>query len=430
MSREAELYIVRTGEEGEKKKERASARARSARAEARPTLPPDAYAMLTTVVVLVFFGLLMMYSASYVQGVYQAGDAHYYIVKQLLCLAIGLAAAVVAYGVSRHLDLFKLAVPAVALAALLVVLVRFFGTEAYGARRWIEIGGIRLQPSELAKFAVIVFAARQLTILEYRGAIDDLVEVARALWPVAFVAVLVVLQPDMTTGFLILCGALLAFYYSKAGIGTLLKLSLPLAPLVAVAAVLIDYRQSRLYSFVASFLDPLKGSYQVRQSVYGLARGGLFGEGLGRSIEKYLYLPAAHTDFIASIIGEELGLVGLALVVVMFVLFCFTGLRFGLKVASPFARKVILACVSLIGMQAFINLGSAIGLLPVVGVPLPFVSYGGTSLIANLMALGMMVGLAARGGGDEDRLYRRRDRRPRVPSDQRHTRAEDDLELL
>lgn len=430
MSREAELYVVRTGEGGEKKKERASARALRARAEARPTLPPDAYGMLTTVVVLVFFGLLMVYSASYVQGVYQAGDAHYYIVRQLLCLAIGLAAAAAAYGVSRHLDLFKLAVPAVALAALLVVLVRFFGTEAYGARRWIEIGGIRLQPSELAKFAVIVFAARQLTILEYRGAIDDLLEVARALWPVAFVAVLVVLQPDMTTGFLILAAALLTFYYSKTRLATLLRLAAPLSPLIAVAAIFLRYRRGRLLSFIASFLDPLKGSYQVRQSVYGLARGGLFGEGLGRSIEKYLYLPAAHTDFIASIIGEELGLVGLALVVVMFVLFCFTGLRFGLKVASPFARKVILACVSLIGMQAFINLGSAIGLLPVVGVPLPFVSYGGTSLIANLMALGMMVGLAARGGGDEDRLYRRRDRRPRVSSDQRHTRAEDDLELL
>lgn len=401
------------------------------RAAARP-LPAVAYVFLSVVTVLVGFGMVMVYSSSFVEGLYRAGSVDRYALRQLTCLALGVAGGVGAYAFAKRFGLYRVAraLFAASVLALPLVFVPGVGIRAFGACRSILVGGIAFQPSEFVKLTVILFVARELSSLEREGRADDLREVARRVAPVLVPLGLIFLQPDLTTMTLVLVGACFVIYYSSVRLRAILAGAAAGAGVLGALALVEGYRSARIVSFLRSFSDPLAGSYQVKQAVFALARGGWTGVGLGRSAEKYLYLPAAHTDFISAVIGEELGFAGLLALLVLFAILVWSGTALAFKARGTFNQRVILAAVGLIAVQAIVNLGSATSLLPVVGVPLPFVSYGGTSLIACLTTVGAIVGLSVREEHHEASVHRRRDRRPRVSGGQRHPGVADDLELL
>ncbi|HVM41843.1 MAG TPA: putative lipid II flippase FtsW [Acidimicrobiia bacterium] len=350
--------------------------------------------LVATIVVLNVVGLVMIMSASSVTALENYGSSWAFFTRQLLFTAIG----VVAFLVASRFDyrrLARLAGPllVVTVGLLLLVFVPGLGVHVSGSSRWISLGPFNLQPSELAKLAVLVFGA---DVLARRA---DLVDDWRlALRPVLLVfgglALIVMKQPDMgTTIVLAIIVATLLF----AG-GVPVRHLLPIGGAGLAAAVILafsaPYRRARVLSFLDPFSDPGNTGYQAVQSLIAFGSGGLFGVGLGAGRAKWLFLPNAHTDFIFSIIGEELGLVGALFVVALFVAFAVLGLRTAARARDRFGFLLATAITVWIVGQAVINMGAAIGLLPVTGVPMPFVSFGGSALVTVMAASGVLVNIA------------------------------------
>jgi cell division protein FtsW len=276
---------------------------------------------------------------------------------------------------------------------LALVLHPAFGTVAGGSARWIEVGPVTLQPSEPAKLVVIAFGAALLARRWKR--LGDVRALALPLVPmVGLVCALILLQPDMGTALIIVGSVFVLAFVAGA---RLLHLTAGTAGLTAAAFGLMyveGYRWARFTSFINPWADPHGSGYQTIQSVIALTGGGLFGVGLGASRQKWLYVPNAHTDFIFSIIGEELGLLGALAVLVLFGLLVYAGVRIALRAPDAFGRLLAGGIAAWFGIQALVNLGAVTGLLPITGVPLPFVSFGGSSLVVSLAAVGILVSVA------------------------------------
>jgi cell division protein FtsW len=377
--------------------------------------------MLFTTVLLCGAGLVMVTSASVAFAYTQHQSAFYYAERQAIWMLIGFVALFVLSRIDYH-RLRPLAPAGAVVAALLMilVLVPHLGVTVNGARRWFDAGPLgTFQPSELAKLAFAVFIAhwidrRAAQIGDFRKTFVPFAAMLTG------VLVLLMFERDLGTS-VVMVGIFVSAYWAGGGRIRHMVLLVAALGLGFVALTLFEsYRVARLTAFLNPFGDPLGAGFQATQSIYGLASGGWFGVGIGHSIEKYGWLPEAHTDFIFAIIGEETGLVGTTLVMLGFLFFGLRGYRAALRAPDRFGVGLAAAITSWISFEALLNMGTVTNTLPITGVPLPFFSYGGTAVATTLAAVGVLLSVARSGTGsslgrtDEAIDRWRRDRRAPV----------------
>ncbi len=363
-----------------------------------------AYLLMGATMFLVLVGLLMIYSASSVADYVRHADSAYHLKRQIVFLLLGLAAMFVgsrldlrygARGVGFLRDPERLGWLIWGVSVIGLIGVFAFGIGKWGAQRWILIGPVPIQPSEFAKLGCIMAGAVLLAEWK-RGKINGAQLAGRLAFVLAPVVVFVMLQPDMgTTMSIVISMYLLAWLGDVSGrlLGSMAVAGGALAGLMIVAA---EYRLSRFLAFLDPWKDPKGDGFQIIQSLYAFGSGGLTGVGLGLSKQKFFYLPAAHTDFIFAIIGEELGLIGTLSIVIAFGVFAYAGVRIALASANTFDRLLAGGLTAMIATQAAMNMAAVTGLMPITGIPLPLVSYGGSSLIFTLACTGLVLGVARR----------------------------------
>ncbi|HXH97154.1 MAG TPA: putative lipid II flippase FtsW, partial [Gaiellaceae bacterium] len=346
-------------------------------------------------VALVLFGLVMVYSATSASAALGNGNPTGYLERQGMYALAGLALMVAAARTDfRKLRLLAPGLVVTALFLCLAVLV--VGQRVNGARRWIGAGPATFQPSELAKLALVVWTAAYLA---RRPPPQTLKELARPLGLlVCTFCLLVIAEPDLGTviTIVVMVGAMLLVAGTR--LPTLAAAYAIVMTLGTVAAWASPYRRARLLTFLDPWQDPLGAGLQNVQALISLGSGGVFGRGLGQGIEKIHYLPEAHTDMIFAVIGEELGLVGVSVLIVGYCAFAYAGLRLAIGCRDPFGKRLAAGITALVCGQAAINLAAVVGLAPLTGIPLPFVSYGGSSLVVTLMSVGILLNIA-RGHG-------------------------------
>lgn len=370
--------------------------------------------LLGSTAFLVVGGLIMVLSASSVSAFARYGDSFRFFQRQAAYAVVGVLAlwltSRMRYDVWR-----RLAVPflVVTIAMLALVLHPSMGIEASGSSRWFALGPVTVQPSEIAKLALVVFAASVLA--RKWNKLEDLGHLALPLLPVCvLVCGLVMLQPDLGTTSII-AGSIFLLLFAAGVRLRYLAVATVIGSAVGLGLIMsADYRRVRFLSFLNPWEDARNTGYQLIQSLIALGSGGLTGVGLGASRQKWLYVPNAHNDFIFSILGEELGLIGELLVLVAFGGLIFAGIRIAAQARDVFGRLLAAGIVSCLGLQALINLGAVTGVLPITGVPLPFLSYGGSSLVVSLAAVGILVNIARSPSRTGTRSPGRRTRRARA----------------
>lgn len=345
-------------------------------------------------VLLVFIGLVMVFSASAVMASERFGSAYNFVVRQLVWAAVGF----LAMWVLMNVDYRKLHHPAVvfSLLGLTTVLLAavFFLDRSHNTHRWIRLGSIfSLQPSELAKPALILFLAY---FLETRtAAIDDWRKtLLPAAIPAALFAGLIVKQPDLGTALmcLVITGAVL--YVAGMRLRYFGYAVLPLIPILYFLIFRVAWRRDRILAFLDPFSDPQGRGFNIIQSLIAVGTGGLTGAGLMEGKQKLFYLPEPHTDFIFAVTAEEFGLLGSLFIVALFAFFCYRGFRAASRTKDLFGRYLAIGITTMIGVQAFFNISVVLALLPTKGIPLPFISYGGSSLFIMLASMGVLLNIS------------------------------------
>jgi cell division protein FtsW len=363
----------------------------------RPPWRRADFVLLAAVAILVVIGLDMVYSASYVVAhndpTYSSDS--YFFVQQLIHAALGIVLLLVLQAVDYHrLRLASLPVLAVASALLVFVLVTRLSHSAYGAARWLKFGPLpTIEPSEVAKLALILYLAdwlaRRPGVLRRFG--EGTVPFATI---AAALCALVLLQPDVGTAF-VLTAIAVALYFVAGGDGRHLALGLMVGTIVFVGLVFsAGYRSQRITAFLNASSDPQGVGWNITQAQIALGSGGIFGLGLGASRQKFYYLPNAHTDAIFAVLGEELGLIGTVLIVVLFGVIAVRGFRIALGAPDAFGSYLAIGITTALVVQAFLNIGVITAVIPFTGVPLPFLSYGGTSLTVTLLAVGILLNIS------------------------------------
>ena len=347
---------------------------------------------------LVSLGTVMVFNVSYFPGGDDFGDPLHFFRKHLVSIAIGFVLCLVTTRLSSE-RYRALAYPllVIAILGMIAVLIPGIGVMRSGARRWLSLGGITFQPSELAKFALVLYLARSLA---KRG------ERVRELWHgviphcvvVSAMAVLCLREPDFGTTALCSVMLVLMLFAAGARLAHLALFAAAAAPGLIALAVMAPYRFKRLSSFLDCTRDALGDGFQLCQALIAFGSGGMSGVGLGQGQQKMYFLPAAHTDFIFSVIGEELGLVGAATVLILFAVIAARGLRIAARHPDTFGGLLAFGLTALIVVQGLLNLGVALGALPTKGLTLPFVSYGGSAMMISLAELGVLLALARESG--------------------------------
>ena len=346
-----------------------------------------------TTILLVFIGIIMVFSASYVQSSFKHHDAYYFLKRNVIYAILGFISMMFISNIDY--TFWKKNAKAIGIIAtvLLLLVITPLGIKANGARRWLGFGGLTIQPAEIAKFATIIITAK---IIEIRY--DKMKSLTKGVIPVLIVPIiffaLIMCQPNMSTaGTIVLVVFVMVFV---AGMNMKFVIAMFGSGVAAflVLALTSEYRLKRILSFLDPFQDPLGNGYQVIQGLYALGSGGLFGMGLGKSQQKWFYIPEPQNDFIFAIIGEELGLVGCAIVIMLFVILVYRCVRIALKCSNVFACMMVIGIGAQIGIQAALNIAVATSSMPVTGVALPFISYGGTSLIIFMSAVGIVLNIS------------------------------------
>jgi cell division protein FtsW len=353
---------------------------------------------------LVAFGLVMVYSATSASAAVGGGNPAGYLQRQALYALAGIALMIAAARFDYH-RLRLLAPPLVMAALALCVLVLVAAPQINGARRWLQLGPVTFQPSELAKIALCIWVAAHLA---RRPAPRTLGELGKPVGLLTMVFCgLLMLQPDLGTT-ITLCLMLLGVLLVTGTPARLLVTAGSAAVFLGLAAIWLEpYRRARIFSFVDPWQDAQGAGFQSVQAIIGIGSGGLTGQGLGHGVQKIFYLPEAHTDMIFAIVGEELGLVGSAFVICAFAVFAYAGMRVALRCKDPFGKRLAAGITALVCGQAAVNLAAVLGLAPLTGIPLPFVSYGGSSLVCLLAAVGILHNIAG-----NDRVVAREARVP------------------
>lgn len=354
----------------------------------------DAKIILLCVSVLIMIGVVMIYSSSAVYADDKYADSLFFVKRHLIYLFLGLAAAVycMAQPVRRLQDnagnilLFTLLL-------LVAVLIPGIGSVVGGARRWIRFLGIGFQPSEFAKLAIIFYLADFTS--RKSGSLMDLKHgFFPSLFVIGLTAGLVFVEPDMGTAVAISFIGIVILFVSGIKVKHMTMVVLSALPVFAAAVISKPYRVRRMLAFLNPWEDARGAGFQVIQSFIALGSGGLIGVGLGESKQKLFYLPESHTDFIFSIIGEELGFLGTASVVVLFASLIWFSIRIAFRLKDRFASRVVLGIGVMIAFESIVNIGVSSGMFPTKGLPLPFISYGGSSLVCHLAAIGLMLNLS------------------------------------
>jgi len=353
--------------------------------------------LLTVSVVLICIGIVMIYSSSSIYAWERYQDSFYFIKRHLAFLTVGMLLAFLVMVVDYRL-LRKYARKFIWIALLLLVLVLIpgIGREVAGARRWFRFKFISFQPSEFVNLALIIYVADY--ICRKGDKIKILLEgFIPAVCVLGITAMLILLQPDLGT--VIALGSVILLMLFIAGVRGRYILSLILCslPVLYFLVFSVPYRRARILAFLNPWLDPKGTGFQIIQSQIAIGSGGLFGRGLGHSQQKLFYLPAAHTDFIFSIIGEELGLLGTLGVIILFMIFIQQGLKIIKNAQDKFGYFLALGLILMISLKAIINIGVSCGVFPTKGLPLPFISYGGSSLIFDMVSLGILINIARSG---------------------------------
>jgi cell division protein FtsW len=362
----------------------------------RPSGTQLEYHLLVLVTLgLVAFGLVMVYSASSARALLGSDDPAYYLKRQALFAVLGLVGLVLLARTDYHrLRRFVPSLVLVSFVLLLAVLV--IGTTVNGARRWIPLGSFTFQPSEFAKLALALWAA---ALLARRPAPQSLAELVRPIGLVVGAAcVLILVEPDLGSALAIAIMVAAVLVVSGTPLRTLAGAGTITGALILAAIWLEPYRRARIFSFLDPWEDPHGAGFQSVQAMIALGSGGIFGVGLGESVQKIYYLPESSTDMIFAIIGEELGLVGVVAVLAAFGVFAYAGFNIALRCRDPFGKRLAAGLTAMLCGQAALNVSAVMGLAPLTGVPLPFVSYGGSSLIVGLASVGILLNIAVNHG--------------------------------
>ncbi|MRG85492.1 stage V sporulation protein E [Salinibacillus xinjiangensis] len=354
---------------------------------------PD-YTLLIVIFMLLLVGVVMVYSSSAIWSSYKFDDAFYYAKRQLLFAFCGLMAMYFIMNVPyQKWREYSNIILIVCFLLLIAVLIPGIGMVRGGARSWIGVGAFSVQPSEFMKIGLIIFLAKLLSdkqkyITSFKkGFVPSLLLV--------FVPFgLIMLQPDLGTGMVLVVTCFIMIYIAGGRISHFMGLGL--LGLVGFAGLIISapYRISRIKAFLNPWEDPLGDGFQIIQSLYAIGPGGLMGMGLGQSLQKFFYLPEPQTDFIFAILAEELGFIGGTFVILLFFLLMWRGIRVALAAPDLFGSLLALGIIGMVVIQVFINISVVIGLIPVTGITLPFISYGGSSLTLTLLSMGILLNIS------------------------------------
>lgn len=354
---------------------------------------PD-ISMIVVILSLLTIGILMVYSSSYVWAEYKYGDPYYFVKRQLLFATLGIVSMIIVsfipiFTIRRHVKTILL----VCIGLLILVLIPGIGMVRGGAQSWIGVGAFSIQPAEFVKLGLILYLAHYLDKNE-----RYIQTFLRGFFiPIALVMFcfgLIMLQPDLGTGVVLVLTCVMMIFIAGASFRYFVYLSL--IGLIGFAALIISapYRISRITSFLNPWDDPLGDGFQIIQSLYAIGPGKLLGVGYGNSLQKYFYLPEPQTDFIFAIVGEELGFLGGTLVILLFYFLCRRGIAVAYHSLDPFARYVALGIIAMVTIQFMINISVVIGLIPITGITLPFLSYGGSSLTLTLASMGILLNIS------------------------------------
>jgi cell division protein FtsW len=347
--------------------------------------------LFTTVVLLMFFGLVMVYSASAALSRDQGVLSHF-LVKQSLAAGLGLLLMTWL----MHVDYRRLREPAVIYtlmgACLLLLVGVLFSPQLNATRRWFFVGGISVQPSELAKLALIPFLAYQIEKKQER--VNELSFLVPAGFFTALTASLILLEPDMGTAVLLCATFFLMIFLAGLSWRYILTALAVVPPILGALVMMEPYRRQRLFAFLDPEKDPLGSGFQALQSLIAVGSGGVFGLGPGKSVQKLFFLPHPESDFIFSIVAEELGMIGALAVVTAFAVIAWRGLAAGAKAPDAFGRYLGWGLTGMLVIQALLNVSVTVALLPTKGIPLPFISYGGSSLVVTLCICGILLNLS------------------------------------
>jgi len=355
---------------------------------------PDIILLLVTLI-LVTIGTVMIYSSSSMIAIEKYKDGLYFLKKQLFFVTLGLGLMVLMTKISFE-QMRKWAYPGLLISIVLLslLLIPHVGIKAGGATRWLRLGIFSFQVTEMVKVVMVVFLAHLLTrkinhITEFKRGI--LIPLSVTL----FIVGLIILEPDFGTAVIITMILMLMLYLSGCRITYLAALAVPFAVGGLLLILQKSYRMARLMSFMDPWKDPQHTGFQIIQSLLSFGSGGTFGVGIGDSMQKLFYLPEPHTDFILSIIAEESGFIGVAFVLAFFVLFIIRGFMISFKAPDLFTTLLASGLTMMIALEAFINIAGVMGLIPLKGLALPFLSYGGTSLIMSLAAVGILLNISS-----------------------------------
>lgn len=353
---------------------------------------------LINIFFLILFGIIMVFSASYMYATENMGSSYYFLTKQLVFITMGVAMAIL-FSKLKILYLYKQAYKINAIFCFILTLTLFPGIRVAikGSKRWLNLGFMHLQPGEFLKYTLMLAAIRYFENFNNYTSKQRTLYLAGLVYPLG----IFVLQPDFGTFFI--SALIIGFIAFLSSFPRKYFYSVLVLGFVGAFGILISapYRVKRLLTFLDPWKDPRGSGFQVIQSFLAFANGSFFGQGLGNSNEKLFYLPEAYNDFIFSVVGEELGFIGVFVSVIMFISFIFIGFKIAISLKSRVGSIMVSAIVFAIGFQAFMNMGVVLGVLPTKGLNLPFISYGGSSMVANLAALGLLLACVKIQPGDQ-----------------------------
>lgn len=348
----------------------------------------DIIIIICLVLALISFGCLMVYSASFYSAQYHYGNQYFFLFKQILGVVMGIFAMIFFMFFDYHyLKKLKWWIMLATFVLLILVFIPGLGVESYGAKRWVSILGFSIQPSEIAKFALVIFIA------SYMSDNYDKVKTFKGLLPVLFIGgltcLLIMLEPSMSVTMCIAFVTLFMLIIGGMSKKHTLLFSIPASALVPVLIILEPYRLKRLLAFIDPWASPQGEGFQLIQSLYSLGDGGWFGVGLFNSRQKFLFLPFAESDFILSIIGEEIGFIGLLLLMSVFLFLIVKLIKISLSATDRFGAMLVAGIAFIIGVQTLLNIAVVTGSIPPTGLPLPFISSGGTSVMMFMAGIGI-----------------------------------------
>jgi cell division protein FtsW len=349
--------------------------------------------LLFLTLALIGIGLVMLYSSSSIMAQERFGDSMYFVKRQIVFALLGLGVLIVSknlpYVLYRRLVYVILGVT---LLSLIIVLLPQVGHRVGGARRWLRFGPISIQPAEFAKLALIIYISYSVAKKKERLRELSVGYAPHLLVSAVFIG-LVVMQPDLGTAITFAVLTFLLLFVAGVRLRYLLATGFAVVPLLALAIAQKGYRWERFLAFLNPWRDPSDTSFQLLHSLLALGSGGPLGVGLGSGQQKLFYLPEPHTDFILAVIGEETGIFGISIVLLLYALLIYKGVKIALRAPERFGTYLAFGLTLAVGLQAFINSAVVMGLLPTKGLPLPFISYGGSSLITNLLAMGILMNI-------------------------------------